>query len=121
MQDFRQLKVWQKAHAFTLSLYKVTQNFPRSETYGLRSQLRRAAASVPTNIVEGACRQTDRSTRAYLDIARGSAGEVEYLLILCTELEMLSPGILADLLPRLHEVQRMLATFIKRLGPGRTR
>lgn len=116
MQDFRDLKVWQKAHALTKNLYKLTQNFPKSEIYGLRSQLRRAAVSVPTNIVEGVCRQTDRRTRSFLDIARGSAGETEYLLLLSNELGLIPKSSIDSLVPELHEVQRMLAGFIRRLS-----
>lgn len=116
MQDFRQLKVWQKAHALTMDIYKVTKDFPKDEIYGLRSQLRRASASVPTNIVEGVSRQTDRSTRGFLDIAMGSAGEVEYLLILTTALGLIPTAISdSSLTPQIQEIRRMLNGFIKRL------
>jgi four helix bundle protein len=118
LQDFRNLRVWQLAHALTKDVYKVTQNFPKSEIYGLRSQLRRAAVSVPTNIVEGICRRTDRGTRAFLDIASGSAGEVEYLVLLSTEQGLIQEATAEHvLMPRIGEVRKMLNGFIKRLSP----
>jgi four helix bundle protein len=78
VQDFRDLKVWQKAHELTLAVYRVTAGFPREEQYGIVSQLRRAAASVPANLAEGRCRRTDRDFGRFVGIALGSASETEY-------------------------------------------
>ena len=77
MQDFRHLKVWQKAHVLTLDVYKSTLNFPREELYGLTSQIRRAATSIAANIAEGCCRKSDPEPGRFLQIAMGSASEVE--------------------------------------------
>lgn len=87
MKDFRSLQVWEKAHRLALEIYKATQDFPREESYGLTSQLRRAAASIPTNIAEGCGRGSDRELAQFIQIAVGSASEVEYLLELSHDLE----------------------------------
>lgn len=86
MQDYREFVVWQKAHSFTLNLYAVTKQFPREETFGLTSQLRRAAISIPSNIAEGAGRQSSADFARFLDMAGASCNEVEYQLFLATEL-----------------------------------
>jgi four helix bundle protein len=78
MQDFRQLKVWQKAHRFVLHVYEATQKFPAEERFGLTSQIRRAAVSIPANIAEGAVRSSDADFGRFLHIALGSASEVDY-------------------------------------------
>jgi four helix bundle protein len=90
MQDFRQLKVWEKAHHLALEVYKATSTFPKEEIYGLTSQLRRASGSIPTNIAEGCGRNTDADFARFLQIAMGSASETEYQLILAYDLEFLS-------------------------------
>ena len=84
MQDFRNLKVWEKAHAFTLDVYRVTASFPREERFALVDQLRRSASSIPTNIAEGCGRETDRDFAQFINIAAGSASECEYQLLLQT-------------------------------------
>jgi len=90
MQDFRKLKVWEKAHTLALSIYRVTESFPKSEVFGLTSQMRRSAASVPSNIAEGCGRNTNGDLLRTLDIAMGSARELEYQLLLSRELDFLS-------------------------------
>ena len=82
MRDFRELKVWQKAHRFVLDLYRHTQGFPAEERFGLTVQLRRAAVSVASNIAEGCGREGERDFARFLSIAGGSASEVEYQLLL---------------------------------------
>src|SRR5437867_492971 len=77
MKDFRKLQVWEKAHQLGLALYQVTASFPRDETYGLVSQIRRAAASIPSNIAEGCGRDGDPELSRFCIIARGSASELE--------------------------------------------
>ena len=77
MQDFRELKVWQKAHELTLAVYRATQSFPRDELYGLTSQLRRSASSIPANLAEGRCRRSDRDFGRFVGIALGSASETD--------------------------------------------
>jgi four helix bundle protein len=78
MQSFRNLKVWEKAHAITLDLYSASRSFPRDEVYGLTSQMRRASASIGANIAEGSCRKGDAEFGRFLQIAIGSASELEY-------------------------------------------
>jgi len=115
MQDFRHLETWQVAHALALDIYRVTESFPRSELYGLTSQLRRAAVSIAANIAEGTGRRTDPATRYFLEIASGSASEVEYLLVLATDLGMLLPSAHAKLEPGVQSARRLLNGFIRRL------
>jgi four helix bundle protein len=86
MKDFRNLQVWEKSHMLTLSIYDATRPFPREELFGLSSQIRRAAASIPTNIAEGCGRSSDPDFARFLQIAFGSACEVEYHLILARDL-----------------------------------
>jgi len=89
MKDFRQLKVWEKAHELSLSVYKTSSGFPKSEIYGLTSQIRRAVISIPTNIAEGCGRDSDADLARFLQISLGSASEVEYLLLLSRDLSLL--------------------------------
>jgi four helix bundle protein len=115
MQDFRHLKVWQKAHVLTLDVYKSTRNFPREEVYGLTSQIRRAAASVGANIAEGCCRKSDQELGRFLQIAMGSASEVEYHCLLARDLELLHAEDYGRLSGKTVEVKRMLASLIRKL------
>src|SRR5690348_3363574 len=92
MGDFRKLKAWEKADEFVLEVYRATENFPVSERYGLRSQIRRAAVSVPSNLAEGAGRGTDPQFVQFVRNALGSANEVEYQLSLAQRLGFLPPG-----------------------------
>ncbi len=85
MKDFKSLLVWDKAHLLVLEIYKI--ELPKEELYGLSSQIRRAGSSIPTNIAEGCGRGSDLDFKRFLQIAFGSACEVEYLLILCKDLE----------------------------------
>ncbi len=111
MQDFRNLKVWEKAHSLTLRVYEVTRPFPESEKYGLVSQLRRAASSVPANIAEGCGRTGDELIR-FLRIGMGSANELEYHLLLSHDLALLSDPDYAAAHSDVVEVKRMLASLI---------
>jgi len=115
MQDFRHLKVWQKAHVLTLDVYKSTLNFPREELYGLTSQIRRAAASIAANIAEGCCRKSDPELGRFLQIAMGSASEVEYHCLLARDLKLLHAEDYGRLSGETVEVKRMLAALIRRL------
>lgn len=76
MQDFKKLKVWQKAHTFTVNLYKLTKDFPAEEKYGLTNQIRRASVSIESNIAEGCGRNGNKEFSRFLYIAQGSAKEV---------------------------------------------
>lgn len=89
-KGFRKLLVWQKAHQLVLRVYKHTEKFPRNETFGLMSQMRRAIVSVPANIAEGYAAGSKAQFGRYLDIAQGSLAEVEYYLILAQDLTYIS-------------------------------
>ena len=119
MRNFRTLKVWTKAHQLVLEVYKRTPDFPAEERYGLTSQLRRAAASIPTNIAEGCGRPGDGELGRFLGIAAGSASEVEYLLLLTRDLSYLAPAEFAKLEASVIEVCKMLAAFIGKLVADR--
>ena len=86
MKDFRKLKVWERAHQFVLAVYQTTPSFPRDETYGLTRQIRRAASSIPSNIAEGCGRDGDAESARFCLIARGSASELEYQILLAHDL-----------------------------------
>lgn len=115
MEDFKDLRVWAKAHELTLILYARTRSFPKDEVYGLTSQLRRSAASVGANIAEGCGRRSDGEMKRFLQIARGSASELEYHLLLAKDLCLISTDEFVDLEARTLEVQRMLAAFVQRV------
>ena len=119
MKDFRKLKVWQKAHRLTLKVYEITRKFPREELYGLTSQMRQSSSSVPTNIAEGCGRGSDLEFGRFLQIAMGSASELEYQLILARDLTYLDLREYEDLDRDTAEVKRMLARLIGKLKADR--
>jgi four helix bundle protein len=122
MQDFRNLKVWSKAHALTLHIYAATRSFPREESYGLTAQLRRAAASIAANIAEGCGRAGDAELKRFLQISMGSASELEYHLLLARDLGYLPDHDYSELHQAGEEMKRMLASLVVELRPkfGRT-
>jgi len=115
MQDFRNLKVWQKAHAFVLDVYAATVDFPQHEMFGVRSQLRREAYFIPSKLAEGAGRETDAEFAKCLYVAQGAASAVEYLLILCRDLGYFGDVKHAQLSDSLVEVRKMMTGFSKTL------
>jgi len=115
VQDFRNLKVWEKAHALTLDVYKASKCFPREEIYGLTSQMRRATVSIGANIAEGACRKGDVDFARFLQMAVGSASELEYHLLLSRDLELLQGDDFQRLTNEVVEVKRMLASLLQKL------
>ena len=119
MKDFRDLKVWRKAHELTLAVYRATVRFPAQERYGLTSQLRRGTTSIASNIAEGCGRSGDADFARCLQIALGSASEVEYQLLLAKDLELLSPATHRRLDSQTTEVKRMLASLIQKLRAER--
>jgi four helix bundle protein len=119
MQDFKSLKVWQKAHQLTLNVYKATAGFPPEERYGLTSQTRRACASIPANIAEGCGRDSDAEFARFLLISMGSASELEYHLLLSHDLGFLASTDCDPLSENLAEVKRMLNAFIQKLRANR--
>lgn len=115
MQDFRKLDVWQLSHQLVLDVYRASAGFPPDELYGLTSQIRRAAASVPTNIAEGCGRETSGELRRFLYVAMGSASELEYLLLLACDLGFLGQTMYQQLHEKVSSVRRMLNALIQKL------
>jgi|ERR1700691_5199804 four helix bundle protein len=115
MQSLRNLKVWERAHALTLDIYQSSQAFPRDEIYGLTSQMRRASVSIGANIAEGTCRKGDIDFARFLQMAVGSASELEYHLLLAHDLKLLQTSDFERLTGQAIEVKRMLASLMKKL------
>jgi len=115
VQSFRNLKVWDRTHTLTLDVYRSSKSFPRDELYGLTSQMRRAAASIGANIAEGTCRKGDLDFARFLQIAAGSASELEYHLLLARDLNLLQAPDYERLSGQAEEVKRMLAALLKKL------
>ncbi|MAS93521.1 MAG: diversity-generating retroelement protein bAvd family protein [Verrucomicrobiales bacterium] len=119
MKNFRDLQIWNRSHGLTLDIYRITQSFPSIETYGLLSQMRRSVSSIPTNIAEGCGRSTDKDFARFLDMAMGSASELEYQLILACDLRYISAEIFETTNAELTEIKRMLNAFIQKLRANR--
>jgi four helix bundle protein len=115
LRNFKELKVWEKAHLLTLEVYKVTASFPKDELYGLTSQTRRAAASVPANIAEGCGKESKSELARYLQISMGSASELEYHLLLAHDLKLLADPTYHNLEAGVTEVKRMLTALVQRI------
>ena len=115
MQDFRKLRVWQESHALSVEVYRRTRRFPQQEMYGLTSQMRRAAMSVPTNIAEGCGRRGSRELARFLSIALGSSNELHFQLLLARDLELLAPAECQDLEARVEAIGRMLSTLLRKV------
>jgi four helix bundle protein len=111
MQDFRNLKVWQKAHALTLEVYSCTGEFPADERFGLTTQLRRSCASVPANLAEGCARSGDTDFARFVNVAAGPASETDYHLLLARDLGYLAESKYQPLFAQVSEVKRMLNSF----------
>lgn len=119
MKDFKTLIVWQKSHRLCLEVYDISSSFPREELYGLTSQIRRSSSSIPTNIAESCGRGSDADFARFLQIAMGSASELKYQLILSHDLGFLPKQKHQTLEENTNEVQRMLASLIKKLKANR--
>src|SRR5262245_6525361 len=115
MQNFRELKVWQKAHELVLDVYRITRDFPGEERYGLTAQLRRSATSIASNIAEGRGRGTDPDVGRFLQMATGSASEVAYQRLLARDLTFIDRTAHDDLSDRVVEVRRMLISLLQTL------
>jgi len=112
MQDFTNLKVWRRAHDLALSVYRVTRPFPKEELYGLTSQVRRAAVSVPANIAEGCGTDGNADFGRFLQMSMRSASELQYHLLLARDLGYLDATIQVPLNDAVQEVKRMLSSLI---------
>ena len=115
MQSFRSLRVWEKSHRLTLDVYTSSKSFPREEIYGLTSQMRRASASIGMNIAEGCCRKGNVEMGRFLQIAMGSASEVEYQLLLAHDLDYLQNPEYERLVAQAIEVKRMLSSLMQKV------
>jgi len=116
-RDFHKVKAWGRAHALTLDVYRATARFPDHERFGLVSQMRRAAASIPTNIAEGCGRETQNELNRFLQIAAGSASEIEYQLLLARDLNYLPSESYAAISSEVVEIRRMILAYTKKLKP----
>lgn len=113
MHNFKELKVWQNARTLVKEIYVNTNNFPTEERYGLISQMRRSAVSIPSNIAEGSGRRTDKDFVYFLNVSLGSAYELQTLLFLSQDLELLNTERAESLNSSLEEIQKMIYGLIK--------
>ena len=121
MGNFKDLDVWVKAHALTLDIYAITKTFPREEIFGLTSQLRRASTSIAANLAEGCGRKSDPELRRFVHLARGSASELEYHLLLARDLKFLPEQDFKRMAKACDEISRMqnsLSSSVKGKGAG---
>jgi four helix bundle protein len=113
--DYHELRVWVKAHQLTLAIYKASLTFPKEELYGLTSQIRRAAISIPANLAEGCGRDSQPELLRYIRIAMGSASELDYELLLAHELNWLKEPVYQEISVELASLRRMLNSFSRKL------
>ena len=118
MGDYRSLKTWQAAHRLALAVYRTTASYPREEVYGLTGQSRRAAASIAANLAEGVGRNSQKELARFARISLGSANELDYHLLLASELTYLSSDEHADLPEQVDHLRRMLSNFIRSVDPS---
>lgn len=115
MRDFRQLRVWEDAHQLTLEIYKITKDFPKEELFALTNQLRRASSSIPSNIAEGCGRGSNKDYAHFLQIAMGSAFEIDYQLLLAKDLNYLDAKSYLDIGERVTVLKRQLASLLQKV------
>lgn len=115
MRDFKKYDVWKLSHELTLQVYEITHSFPKEEVYGLTSQIRRSAASTPTNISEGCGRDSDMEFNRFLTIASGSANETEYLIILAKDLAYLNNDLANTLIENINLIKRKIYQLKQKL------
>lgn len=111
MHNLKELIIWNKAIELSIKIYKATSSFPKEETYNLTSQIRRAAISIPSNISEGAGRNSNKEFVNFLGIANGSSYELQTQLIIANKLSLISNEALESLLKNIEEIQKMNYTF----------
>lgn len=115
-RKFQDLLVWQKAHQFVLEIYRLTSSFPRQETYGITSQMRRAAVSIPSNIAEGFKRRGRADKARFMNIAQGSVEECRYYLVLTQDLKYGVPNAFID---QLDELAKILNAYLQAIISAR--
>jgi len=118
IKSFQDLNIWKEAHSLTLEIYKITRKFPKSETFGLISQIQRAAVSVPANIAEGMGRNTTKELLSFTYNSRGSLYEVLYYLILSKDLGYLEKGEFDNLYQRYSGLAKGINVFMLKLKSG---
>jgi len=116
MHNFQELKIWQKSMDITVDVYKLSAQFPKEEKYGLTSQIRRSAVSIPSNISEGAGRNTNGEFKNFLGIASGSSNELFTQLILSERLNLVEQQNINPILKELIEVQKMNYKLIQKIS-----
>ena len=116
MRDFRNLEVWRRGHQLVLAIYEATAGFPNAELFGLTSQMRRAAVSIPANIAEGCGMGSGAELKRFMQIAMGSASELEYHLLLAHDLGFLQDGQSDNLATELVQLRRMMNRFLQTLS-----
>ncbi len=115
VQNFKELIVWAKSHELTLEIYKVTKGFPSDEKYGMVSQMRRAAYSIPANIIEGHSRKSKNEFLQFLSIAKGSLEELKYFVILAADLDYIAVEEQNKIDGLTTEVSKLLYSFTRRV------
>lgn len=115
MQNYKDLKVWDKAHQLTLKVYRITKDFPKEELYSLTNQLRRCMSSIPANIAEGCGKNSQKDLGNFLNIALGSANEAEYFLLLSKDLDYLPEVEYVTLNDNINEIKAMLISLINKV------
>lgn len=116
MKSIDELDVFKLAHQMTLKIYEITKSFPSDERYGLISQMRRSAYSIPMNLAEGSHRLNTKEYRQFVGIAKGSAGEIKYQLLLAKDLQYVNKKTYEDLMRNYERISQMLTGLIKALG-----
>ena len=115
MRDYKKYDIWKLSHFLTLEIYKITENYPKEEVFGLTSQIRRASSSVGINIVEGCGRGSDEDFKRFLRNASGSAFEVEYILLLSKDLNYISEEKFLELSPKAEELKIKISKLILKI------
>jgi len=115
IQSHRDLLVWQKGMDLVVAVHRITQKLPSNEQFGLISQLRRAAISIPSNIAEGYGRQSSGNYRQFLSVSRGSLLELETQIEICVRLKFLTQADTASILADITELSKMLTSLISKL------
>jgi len=116
MKDYKKYLVWQKSHQLTLDVYKLSEKYPKEETFNLVSQIKRSSSSIPTNIAEGCGRKSDKDFSRFLYISFGSANELEYQMLLSKDLNFISAEDYEKLQLQTEEIKKMLSALIKTLN-----
>ena len=116
MRDFQQLEFWQRSHNLTLQVYTYTKSFPKEEIYGLSSQMRRSASSIPTNIAEGCGRNSSAELKRFLVIAAGSTSELHYQFILSKDLGYITDPVFKELINEISQIRKMIYSYCERLN-----